>query len=448
VGNLFPASSCPDVELLPLAAPVPVGETIQLRATSALAEGVSYAWAASGGSLQDSRSAAASFSCTEPGLVTLTLTANQAGCTDVASVEVDCQPAAEGGACAGLGSNCHVVDPGSGALHACHELGHGGDEAACSAGRAACVEGCGAALCETLGSLCHEVDPGSGPLHDCHELGHAGDVNACFEGGRECFDLCTAALSALREPVIINFEARVGDAAFACDSTYDIGAPAITAEPQDLRFYVSDVRLLRSDGSEEPVEIVAREPWQLASVALLDFENAQGLCLSGDAATNAIVTGRVLPGEYVGIAFRMGVPEALNHSDPVTLAAPLALGAMSWGWLLGYKFIRAEMVQAGVEEGAPGVGLVHLGSTACSGNPQAGTVVCTNPNRNEVRLTGFDPATSRIVADVAALFAEVDLTQGGLCHASEEVCAAPFESLGIDLATGQAVEAQTFFRVE
>jgi uncharacterized repeat protein (TIGR04052 family) len=341
------------------------------------------------------------------------------------------------------------VDPGSGPLHACHELGHGGDEAACSAGRAACVDGCGAALCETLGSLCHEVDPGTGPLHDCHELGHGGDVNACFEGGRECFDLCTAALSALREPVSISFEARVGDAPFACGSSYaDIGATAVTAEPQDLRFYVSDVRMLRSDGSEEPVEIEARSPWQLPNVALLDFENAEGLCASGNAATNSSVTGRVLPGEYVGIAFRMGVPEALNHSDPVTQAAPLELGAMSWGWLLGYKFLRAEMLETGVEAGAVGVGLVHLGSTACSGNPQAGSVVCTNPNRNDVRLTGFDPATNRIVADVATLFAELDLTGDGLCHSSQEVCAAPFESLGIDLATGQASAAQTFFRVE
>ena len=27
--------------------------------------------------------------------------------------------------------------------------------------------------CELIVAACHDVDPGSGPIHDCHELGHA-----------------------------------------------------------------------------------------------------------------------------------------------------------------------------------------------------------------------------------------------------------------------------------
>lgn len=446
VGNIIPPSRCPAVSLPAPSEPVVVGDTVQLSASAGMAEGTTYAWASSGGTLSNSRSAAATFSCTEAGPVTLTLTVSDGECADVASVELECLPAA-GGACSGLGSTCHVVDPGSGPLHECHELGHGGDEVACSAQRTACVDACGAALCQTLGSLCHEVDPGSGPLHECHELGHAGDATACFERGRECFDLCTEARANLREPVTLAFAASVGGEPFACGTTYEgVGATSATAQPLDFRFYVSDVRLIAADGAEEPVVIDERSPWQLPGVALLDFADAEGLCSAGTAATNLTVTGRVLPGDYVGVAFRVGVPEAQNHADPATLPAPLELGTMSWGWLLGYKFLVAEMAQVG--DDATGLGLLHLGSTACTGNPQAGTVVCSKPNRSDIRLNAFDAATDTIVADIGALFADTDLGAEALCHSGGDFCAAPFERAGLDFATGLSTPTQTLFRVE
>lgn len=150
----------------------------------------------------------------------------------------------------------------------------------------------------------------------------------------------------------------------------------------------------------------------------------------------------------MGLEFEVEVPEELNHDDPATLAAPLELGTMSWGWLLGYRFLRAEM--APVDESGPVAGgaLLHLGSTACSGNPAAGTVVCQNPNRADVRLSGFDALTSRVVLDLGALFAGTDLTLDSLCHSTGELCSAPFDSLGLDLTTGAASGEQTAFRVE
>ena len=53
----------------------------------------------------------------------------------------------------------------------------------CNAQLASCTASCGAALCTLIGHACHAVDPGSGPLHDCHELGHAGDATQCFTQG-------------------------------------------------------------------------------------------------------------------------------------------------------------------------------------------------------------------------------------------------------------------------
>ncbi|HTV19246.1 MAG TPA: hypothetical protein VMG12_11260, partial [Polyangiaceae bacterium] len=239
VGTLTAPDRCPVVELGALAAPVAVGETVQLAAAAPIGGSPTYAWGASGGTLSASLTASATFKCTEPGPVTLTLTATDEGCSDTASTVVECVAAADA-ACAGLGSSCHVVDPGSGPLHECHELGHGGDAQACSIGRASCVDACGTALCTTLGSLCHPVDPGSGPLHECHELGHGGDAQACFERGRECFDLCTEARAAASEPIAIEFGAKVGAEDFACGRVYaDVGSSGVEAEARDLRFFVS-----------------------------------------------------------------------------------------------------------------------------------------------------------------------------------------------------------------
>jgi uncharacterized repeat protein (TIGR04052 family) len=334
-------------------------------------------------------------------------------------------------------------------LHDCHELGHGGSAQACSSGRASCVDACGSALCTTLGSLCHPVDTGSGPLHDCHELGHAENAAACFERGRECFDLCSEARAAASQPIAIEFEARVGEEAFECGRVYSgVGSSGLDVEPQDLRFFVSDVRLIEASGREEPVTLDTAAPWQTADVALLDFEDASGGCAAGTPDTNSRLTGRVFPADYVGVAFRVGVPESINHVDPALQPPPLELGSMSWGWLLGYRFLRAELAPVDEAGPVPGAALLHLGSTACRGNPQAGTVVCANSNRNDVRLDEFDALTNSVVFDVAALFESTDLASDALCHSTGEFCPGPFSSLGIDFDTGAPSEGQTAFRVE
>jgi uncharacterized repeat protein (TIGR04052 family) len=436
VGTLTPA--CPQVAIATSVATLEVGASVVLGANTDGELGSAPVWAASAGQLAVVEGAT-QFTCTEPGPVSISLRAGPESCEASDSVTVTCAVAPATSACDGLGSSCHVVAESSAEADACHELGHGGDEAACAEGRAACVDTCGAALCTTLASLCHDVDPGDGPLHECHELAHAADAVACFSRGRECFDLCTRAH---QEPVTLTFEARVGAAAFACGaSVADVGSSQAEAEPRDFRFFVHDVRLVDADGNAVSVELDERAPWQARGVALLDFEDGSGSCVEGDTAVNVTVTGRVAPGTYTGLAFRVGVPESVNHGDPAVQPAPLAAGTMSWGWLSGYKFLRADLGTA--EAG----GVLHLGATGCSGDPIAGSVTCARPNRPDVTLPGFDPATSRVVADVGALFAGVDLDSAGPCHSAGDACASMFTSLGLDLASGASTGAQSVFSV-
>jgi uncharacterized repeat protein (TIGR04052 family) len=432
--------SCPQISTAtvgPLT--VGVGDSIALHA-NASSPGVSFSWSATSGTIADPAAASTTLLCTAvgPAEVTLTVTAG-ATCSDSETFSVNCVE----NLCRDLGRNCHVVDQGTGVIAECHSLGHANDADACEARRDECVQACGAALCPLLGSTCHNVDPGSGPLHDCHVLGHAGDAAACFARGRECFDLCTAAQN--RVPVSIQFAAAVGGEDFACGQTYaNQGTAGTSVTPRDFRFYVQDVRLINAAGQDVPVTLDVRAPWQTATVAMLDFEDGQGACLGGDAGTNAVITGTVPAGTYVGVAFRNGVPEDLNHDDPTTLPAPLQSPGMHWSWLSGFRFMRAQLSQSG---GAAQQAF-EPGSTGCSGDPVAGTVVCSRPNRNEVRFGAFNATTNTIVADIGAIFAQLNLSQTNECHGTDAVCETMYTALGVNFSTGAALAAQQVYRVE
>jgi len=249
--------------------------------------------------------------------------------------------------------------------------------------------------------------------------------------------------------VSIQFEARVGSQAFACGEQYtDIGARGTTVTPTDLRLFVQDLKLITSAGKEVPVTLDVRRPWQSKQVALLDFEDGEGQCSEGNPETNTKITGTVPRGTYTGISFSNGVPEKLNHADPSEAQDPLdEFGNLSWGWLGGFRFTKVEVRE--VTDAADfGCGIAHIGSTACSGDPDEGTVKCSKSNRNSIELDGFNAKSDVIVFDVAEVFEDTDLTKATECHSTGENCAAMFEAFGVDLADGTPLSSQSVFRVE
>lgn len=251
------------------------------------------------------------------------------------------------------------------------------------------------------------------------------------------------------QPVSIAFGATVGGEPFACGQSYAaVGNPPVEVEPMDLRFFVQDVRLVRADdGTEVPVVLDVVAPWQAETVALVDFEDATGACTEGNAETRTEITGVVPTGDYDGLVFTLGVPEDLNHADPLTLPPPLDAGTMTWGWLYGYKFLKVEVRQV-VAEGVAGVGLLHLGSNGCTGVPGVDEVECSLPNRAEIRLESFDVAADTAVIDVAALFGETDLAVESMCHSAGEACPPLFDRVGVDLDTGLPSPTQIVFTAE
>ncbi len=245
--------------------------------------------------------------------------------------------------------------------------------------------------------------------------------------------------------VTVRFRAVIAGEPFACGARYVDGA-GTSFTPADLRAFVADVALLTPDGAEQPVALDVRPPWQQGSVALIDFEDASGACAAGTREVNLEVRGVVPAGEYRGLVFTNAVPEALNHGDPAMLPPPLQAGSMSWGWLQGYRFLVAEVVALpSGDAGAGGSALLHLGSSACSGNPSAGGIRCDRPNRNRVRLPDFDPDLDAVFLDVGQLFDGTDLGSVNTCHSSGLDCAPLLERVGLELADGSATGQQRVY---
>ena len=98
--------------------------------------------------------------------------------------------------------------------------------------------------------------------------------------------------------------------------------------------------------------------------------------------------------------------------------------------------------------------LIHLGSTGCADAAQSNLFNCANPNRVEVMLEDFDPDDNVVVADLAELLAESDLTtnaantpQGCMSSPDDADCMPIMESLSLS-STGSDESEQKLFWVE
>lgn len=224
-----------------------------------------------------------------------------------------------------------------------------------------------------LAALCVSAAAGA-PLTACGGGGDAGTTarpTAGFGGGT----------------VNLDFAAQAGNTPVDCStvSIPNLGTTSASARLQDLRFYVSNVRFVRADGSEQPLTLAVaatNDDWNARqgsdSVTLIDLENNTGACAtgSGTAATNARVTGTVPVGSYVAVRFTLGVPYSLNHLDSTNPSTPFALTSMAlgWNWTTGRIFAKVEVTdpqRTTAPTWAAPAFTAHLGAAGCSGEQRA-----------------------------------------------------------------------------
>ena len=266
------------------------------------------------------------------------------------------------------------------------------------------------------------------------------------------------------QAVTLQFAARVGAEDAACGETYPgIGVMDSEIEIRDLRYFVSEVRLVDGDGNETEVMLEQDSTWQYENVALLDFEDGSAACAEQTTAeTNTTVRGTVDAGDYVGIHFTVGVPFELNHLDvdAAETEPPLNAPGMFWVWAAGHKFMRIDI---NTDEMPPdNAWNFHLGAQGCTApSPmEPPEEECTRPARVDVLLpTGFDPDSGAVVLDLEALYDGVDVTAdtpmtslGCMSFMPDaDECDDIFPNLGLDWATGDCVDdcsGQSVFSVE
>jgi uncharacterized repeat protein (TIGR04052 family) len=250
--------------------------------------------------------------------------------------------------------------------------------------------------------------------------------------------LC-AACAPQRDSLEIPFDVSFGGRELTCEDSER------SLSLTDLRFYVHKPRIVTADGREVPIDLIADGIWQNDTVALLDFENGEGACLNGSQRTNISVRGLVADVAVGALMFEIGVPESLNHADPLVAAAPLNYSEMHWHWASGYRFFRG-----GVQNSGDGFWM-HLGSNRCEGT--IGDIKgCRSANRPRIRLDGFQPGKHKVVIDLAILFSSAILEDGMPTNCSsgpeEQACERPFAAFGIDFSTGESATTATPFELE
>lgn len=281
--------------------------------------------------------------------------------------------------------------------------------------------------------------------------------------------LAASAALAQTQPVNLRFHAVIGDRDFVCGNSYAaIGTTKSTITPTDLRLYVSNVRLVRADGTAVPVELEQDGIWQHKNLALLDFEDGSGPCRNGTKGVRRELTGRAPTGDYRGVRFTFGVPFELNHGDPTIAPSPLNVTALFWNWQGGYRFLKFDFNSQGLARAARAAGhgghggdhgaasgfAVHLGSTRCqSGGPTQPAKACENPNRVEVEFERFDPAKNEVVIDVGAIIGGTDIdvntpntSPGCMSFPGDPDCKEIMRRLGLPY-DGAAAGKQMLFRM-
>lgn len=129
----------------------------------------------------------------------------------------------------------------------------------------------------------------------------------------------------------------------------------------ELKYVISNIRLVKSDGTEIPYNIN-------------DLDKGATVVNQSDAATLDYILSNIPSGEYKQIKFGLGIKEALNTLDQVKFpkfyaAAGANNTEMMWEWGTGYRFTKIE----GFYDADDKEMSIHTGSTVSGTNGDSST---------------------------------------------------------------------------
>lgn len=168
---------------------------------------------------------------------------------------------------------------------------------------------------------------------------------------------------------VLQINGKVGNERLVIGDEY-VNFQGLRYKPELIRFYLSNITLVRADGSEEVVEDVA--------FIRMSDNHCQGC---GTAQGERVVV-EATAGTYTSVKIGIGLDSTLNASDPSTFPSSDPLSAfrdMFWTWNTGYIFTKFEgrfdSLPAGSGPSYLNSFLIHAGtnplyrSTTFEGNP-------------------------------------------------------------------------------
>lgn len=174
------------------------------------------------------------------------------------------------------------------------------------------------------------------------------------------------------------------------------------------------------------IEIYQQGHWQSVPLQVNDSQTESvALLRLYDCATDATHAQQLQLAEPQDwrqidkIRFNLGVPFALNHTNPLQQPSPLNLPSMFWSWQGGHKFLRLDL------QSEQGSWSFHLGSVGCQADSavRSPASACQQPNLFQFEL----PVTTdgHIVMQLDRLLVGVELANQTSCtfhYAEQAAC--------------------------
>lgn len=300
----------------------------------------------------------------------------------------------------------------------------------------------------------------------------------------------------------VSFEALASGNAVSCSTPPGTGVTIANAlnngtggayniVVQDLRFYISNIKLIDASDNLVDVSLAANNFQDPATgVVLLDFEDKTGACTNGTTETHTSIQMNYPAGNYKGIQFDIGIPDASNRlyyagSPAAGTPGVYSYSGMYWTWAGAYKFTKLEFKNTGSTNNGY-VSVLHLGSSgnavtnmSCDDVTLTATATtavadnvhpavpnsCIYMNRSTIRLTGtsFDPVTNKVALDLASLFSGTNTVfassammscMSGRTNVSstssnlKTPCTDLFANLGVSSTTGGSTGSQIAFSLK
>ena len=274
------------------------------------------------------------------------------------------------------------------------------------------------------------------------------------------------------EAFALKFVASDGVQAMGCEDvlTVDLEGRPATFGMSDLRFYISDIKFLNSQGDVLDIEL-DQNPFQFANeagqVSLIDLtDTAKGSCdgaaiafSEGTSRTNDVIRGRTVLDDVAHVSFDVGISQAMMQhviANNTAEGAPSPMREMYWSWASGYRhFVLNGVINDGTQDGEA---YLHLGSRACG---EMGELALENQsecrfiNTPRVELDMTDLNEQVVALDLSVIIADLDFKspqydpmtfevigeQTGIeCHSGpmQPDCEMVFQSFGLDLTSGKA----------